>query len=299
MNLRSIDLNLLVVLDALLDEAHVSRAAQRVALSQPATSSALERCRHLFDDPLLVRSTRLMTLTPRAQSLRAPIKQALQGVLSVFEAPAMDLKALSGTVRVGLADALLAALLAPLHKKLQRSSPRLSLSYLPWQSASDELRRLEQGELDLAVSVLPAVHGSFRRIELLQEHYVVVMRRRHPAAAAFSLDAWLAYPHVEVSSWGDSRGALDDALLSSGRTRHVGVVVPSFLAVLPLLEHTDYIAMLPSRCILPGHRKKLAIFKPPISVEGFSLHLAWHERRDGDPAVQHVARVLRQVVSAL
>ena len=120
MNLRSIDLNLLVVLDALLDEAHVSRAAQRVALSQPATSSALERCRYLFKDPLLVRSTGLMKLTPKAQSLRAPIKQALQGVVSVFKAPDIDLRALSGNVRVGLADALLARLLVPLQKDLQK-----------------------------------------------------------------------------------------------------------------------------------------------------------------------------------
>ncbi len=299
MNLRSIDLNLLVVLDALLDEAHVSRAARRVALSQPATSSALERCRYLFKDPLLVRSTGLMKLTPKAQSLRAPIKQALQGVVSVFKDPDIDLKALSGNVRVGLADALLVGLLVPLHKELQKSAPNLSLSYLPWQSASDELRRLEQGELDLAVSVIPAVSGNFRRIELLQERYVVAMRKRHPAAAKFALDTWLAYPHVVVSSRGDVRGTLDDALMPSGRARHVGVVVPSFLAVLPLLEHTDYIAMLPSRCILPVHHSKIAVFDPPIPVEGFSLHLAWHQRRDGDPAVQHVAATLRRVVTGL
>ncbi|MDB5932421.1 MAG: LysR family transcriptional regulator [Polaromonas sp.] len=299
MNLRAIDLNLLVVLDALLDEAHVSRAAQRISLSQPATSSALERCRHLFKDPLLVRSAGLMKLTPKAQALRAPVKQALQGVVSVFEAPAFDLKALSQNVRVGLADALLVGLLVPLHKKLQKTAPNLSISYLPWHSASDELRRLEQGELDLAVSVIPAVGGNFRRIELLHEHYVVAMRKRHPAAAAFSLDAWLAYPHVVVSSRGDTRGALDEALLPSGRARRVSVVVPSFLAVMPLLESTDYIALLPSRCILPAHRSKLAVFEPPLKVEGFSLHLAWHQRRDADPAVQHVAQLLRQVISAL
>lgn len=299
MNLRSIDLNLLVVLDALLDEAHVSRAAQRVALSQPATSSALERCRTLFKDPLLVRSNGFMKLTPKAQSLRAPIKQALGGVVSIFEEPSFDLKSLTGNVRIGLADALLVGLLAPLHKQLQQSVPLLSVSYLPWQSASDQLRRLEQGELDLVVSVIPAVSGQFRRIEVLQEVYVVAMRKRHPAARAFSLDTWLAYPHVVVSSRGDIRGTLDDALMAIGRTRHVGVVVSSFLSVMPLLEQSDYIAMLPSRCVKSTLHNRLATFEPPLSIEGFSLHLAWHQRRDGDPAVQHVANTLRKVMTSI
>ncbi|MBS7807789.1 LysR family transcriptional regulator [Variovorax sp. PCZ-1] len=299
MNLRSIDLNLLVVLDALLDEAHVSRAAERLALSQPATSSALERCRHLFKDQLLVRSTGLMKLTAKAQSLRAPIKQALHGVTSVFSAPDIDLKSLTGCIRVGVADALLASMLVPLHKELQKSAPYLSVAYLPWHAASDELRRLEQGELDLAISVIPAVSGDFRRIELLQEQYVVAMRKNHPISKSFTLDSWLAYPHVVVSSRGDMRGTLDDALIPSGKRRHVGVVVPSFLAVFPLLERTDYISLIPSRCILPVHHKTLAVFEPPIALEGFGLHLAWHQRKDGDPATQHVASVLREVVSGL
>ena len=104
MNLRSIDLNLLVVLDALLDEAHVSRAAARLNLSQPATSSALDRCRHLFGDPVLERGKGGMQLTPKAEALRDPLKNLLVGIAAVVDAPEEQLSEIRQTVRITTAD---------------------------------------------------------------------------------------------------------------------------------------------------------------------------------------------------
>ncbi|WP_085315434.1 LysR family transcriptional regulator [Derxia lacustris] len=297
MNLRSIDLNLLVVLDALLDEAHVTRAADRLALSQPATSAALERCRALFDDLLLVRNGARMTLTPRAQALRAPVKEALAAVQQLLDPAPPSLQALAATVRIGLADALVARLLPALLARLQVTAPGLCIVCLPWQGGGDLLRQLDDGGLDLALSVLPPASGRLRRLELLHERYVVAMRRDHPAARDFGLDAWLAHPHVLVSSHGDTRGALDDALLASGRTRRVGAVVPSFLAALALLERSDLIGLLPSRCLGASEADRFASFAPPLPVDGFALALAWHARRDGDAAVQHVATLLRELLA--
>lgn len=299
-SLRSMDLNLLVVLDVLLDEAHVTRAADRLALSQSAASNALERCRQLFGDALLQRAGARMKLTPRAESLRAPVKQALQGVRALLMPTAADLTTLVATVRIGMADALVAAVLAPLQQQLQSTAPRLTVAYLPWQGAGELMHRLERGELDLVLSVLPPVAGSLRRVELMDEHYVVAMRRGHPAARKFTLDRWLQYPHVVVSSRGDARGALDDTLqIRWQRKRQVGVVVPNFLTALQLVQQSDYLAMLPSRSVLPSMRAGLKVVAPPIDVEGFSLHLAWHERTDGDTATQHVAELLRGVVRHL
>ena len=298
--LRTMDLNLLVVLDVLLEEAHVTRAAERLALSQSATSNALERCRQLFGDVLLQRNGPRMKLTPKAQSLRAPVKQALQSVHALLQPGITDLATLAATVRVGMADALVAAVLGPLQQQLQRTAPRITMAYLPWQGAGELLHRLERGELDLVVSVLPPVGGSLRRVELMEEHYVVAMRLGHPAAADFSLDSWLRYPHVVVSSRGDVRGALDDTLaLHWQRARHVGVVLPSFLAALQLLAQSDYLAMLPSRSLPPAAGAGFTVLPPPIAVEGFPVHMAWHARTDGNVAVQHVAELLRGVVRQL
>lgn len=173
------------------------------------------------------------------------------------------------------------------------------MAFLPWQGAGELLHRLERGELDLVVSVLPPVGASLRRVELMDEHYVVAMRPGHPAEDDFHLDSWLEYPHVVVSSRGDLRGALDDALLRWQRRRRVGVVVPTFLAALQLVEQSDCLAMLPSRSLPPAASARLTVRPPPIDVEGFALHMAWHARTDGDVVTQHVAELLREVLRGL
>lgn len=293
MNLRALDLNLLVVLQAVLEEGHVTRAARRLALSQPATSSALERCRHVFRDPLIERVGATMRLTPKGQSLRAPLAQALQAVREVVDARPADLSRLKQTVRIATADQPGVLLLAQLLPQLARTAPLVDLVVLPWRGAAEALQRLESGEADLAVSVFPVLGPQFRRTELLQERYVVAMRAGHPAARRFSLQKWLAFPHVLVSGQGDTRGPLDEALAEQGLVRRVGAVVPTFLMVEPLLQACDLIAMLPERCLSPAGRSGLAVFEPPLAVPGFALHLATHARKDGDAAVQHVAALVQ------
>ncbi|WP_142847110.1 LysR family transcriptional regulator [Telmatospirillum sp. J64-1] len=296
MNLRTIDLNLLVILDALLDEAHVSRAANRLGLSQPATSSALERCRHLFGDSLLERGKGGMRRTPKAEALRDPLKKLLSEVTLLLDPPPLDLKDIRQSVRIIMADHPATVILSPLHEGLAETAPGIDLVIQPWHGASAALEALGRGTADLAVSVFPELDPAFRRVTLLQEHYLVAMRKDHPAAARFDLENWLSYPHVLVSGRGDTQGALDAELRRHGRTRRVGIVVPSFLAVPPLLAQSDLIAMLPSRCLPAGAETTFAIFEPPIPVKGFPLHLAWHVRRDQDMAVQHVAEQIRHLL---
>lgn len=299
MNLRAIDLNLLVVLDALLDEAHVSRAAERIGLSQPAMSSALERCRHLFGDRLLERGAGGMVLTPKAQALAGPVKELLSGMAALLDRSEPDLASIRQTVRVVMAD-LPAVVIGPaLQRRLAQTAPGITVAVMPWHGAAAALDGLGRGSVDLAVSVFPSVDADFTRRELLQESYRVAMRRDHPTADAFDLDRWLAYPHVLVSGRGDTRGPLDEALARIGRARHVGMVVPSFIMVPPLLAESDMIGLLPSRCLPERVRGEIVAYEPPIAVEGFPLHSAWHKRRAGDPAVQHVARLIEELVAAL
>lgn len=299
MNLRSVDLNLLVVLDALLDEAHVSRAAQRLGLTQPAASSALDRCRHLFGDPLLKRGKGSMTLTPKGEALREPLKQLLAGVIAVLDPPKVELADVRQTVRIVMSDFPAAIIAAPLHRSLAATAPGIGVVIEPWVGAGAALQSLGKGTVDLAVSVFPELDESFRRETLLHETYLVMMRKDHPAAVAFTIDTWLAYPHVLVSGRGQTRGALDEALAAHGRKRRIGIVVPSFLIVPSLLEGSDLIVLLPSRCIPANARDRLALFEPPLPVEGFPLHLAWHARRDMDIGVQHVAGIVRSLLNAL
>ncbi|MFG1495212.1 LysR family transcriptional regulator [Saccharospirillum sp. HFRX-1] len=298
MNLRSVDLNLLVILNALLEERHVSRAAQRLHLSQPATSSALERCRHLFDDALLIRGRGEMRLTIKAEALRQPLHRLLQDTEQLLQPEPTELHQLSQRIRLCTADIPASQVIGPLYRQLERQAPNLDLVVQPWHGADAALDALARGETDLALSVFPSVGVSFRRVELMQQQYCVAMRAQHPAAANFDLDAWLDYPHILVSGRGETQGALDQALQAIGRRRRVGLVVPNFQAVPAMLRDSDLICMLPRGC-LNDDAVGLAVFEPPIAVEGFPLHLAWHRRSDQDRAVQFVRESLQSVLREL
>lgn len=291
MNLRSIDLNLLVILDALLDEAHVGRAANRVGLSQPAASAALQRCRELFGDELLERGRGTMRRTVRAESLRAPLKSLLVGITELVDPPEPPLEEIRQSLRLSMADYPALFVLPPLQRALQTSAPGIDLVILPWNGADAARTALIDGTIDIAVSVFPGDDNDIHRDILLNEHYVVAFRESHPAADDFNLDRWLDFPHILVSGRGEGWGPLDMEFARIGRSRRVGLVVPSFGMVPELLRGSDMIAMLPSRVALLAD--DLTILPTPITVPGFALHLAWHRRRAKDTGLQHVVDLMK------
>lgn len=298
MNLRSIDLNLLVILDALLDEAHVSRAAGRLGLTQPAVSAALQRCRDLFGDTLLERGRGLMKRTPRAEALRGPLKAVLAQVHGLVDPPDIPLKDIRQTVRIVLADHVAALLLPDLLRLLGETAPGIDLAVRPWRGAHGSRADLLSGEADLALSIIHTDTPGLDRQLVLDEHYVVAMRRDHPAARDFGLDRWLAYPHILVSGSGDRHGPLDDRLAQIGQMRRIGLVVPSFQLVPGLLLASDFIAMMPAHSIPAAFAGQIAVHVPPVAVDGFAMHLAWPTRLRDDKAVQHVLELLAGLLAA-
>ena len=299
MNLRSIDLNLLVILDALLDDAHVSRAALRLNLSQPAVSSALQRCRDLFDDPLLKRGRGTMHRTPRAEALRAPLKELLTGVHDLVAPPEIPLNALQQVIRITTADDPIFLIAAPLITALQQTAPGLTIVFQPWNGADAAAEQLLKGETDIAISVFPAEVDGIEHVTVLDETYVVAMRKDHPADTPLNLTAWLAWPHIVMSGRGESQSPLDLQLRTMALARRVGVVVPSFQLIPSILAQTNHIAMVPRHGLAPHAHPELRIVEPPIEVSGFPLHLAWHQRQNKDRATQHVVAQIRAVFQSI
>lgn len=287
MNLRSVDMNLLVILDVLLDEQHVGRAAERVGLSQPAMSAALQRCRHLFRDELLERSRGMMRPTPKAELLRQPLKELLAAATRIIAPPAVPIDELKATVRLTMADLSALLVLEPLLADLARSAPGIDIVLQPWAGAEQARRALKDGSTDIAVSVFETDDDDLCCQPASKEAYVVAMREDHPAAQGFTLETWLSFPHIVVSGRGEARTALDNELTARGRRRRIGVVVPTFGMVVPLLRCTSMIGMVPEKLV--GRTSGLALFQPPVAVPEISLSLAWHRRRENDPALRHVA----------
>lgn len=294
MNLRSRDLNLLVILSVLLEEAHVTRAAKRLGLSQPATSSALERCRTMFGDALLERGKHGMRLTPRAESIKRPLATILAAVGGLVHGPPPEISSIDQTVEVTMADLPGVGIVGPLFTRLAQTAPGIRLIIRPWRSAQEALEALQRGTADLAVSVFTHLEEPFHGRELSREPYSVVARDHHPALKRFDLERWLSFPHVLVSDHGGRSSPIDDALAALGRARRIGIVVPTFLMVPPLLRQSDLLALLPTRAVLLNAYEGLTLRPPPIHVAASPLCVAWHARRNDDLAVQHVALAIEQ-----
>lgn len=296
MNLRSVDLNLLTILEALLEEAHVTRAAERLGMSQPAVSNALERCRRLFGDPLLVRGVGNMQLTPKAQRLRAPLRRALGELADLVSPVQPSLLDLHQTVRIAMPDFPANVVGASIYRAVAESAPGIPLNFHPWLGGVAALDDLARGAVELVFTVMSCQGASIRKMTLLQGRYVVMMCRDHPAAADFSLEKWLSYPHVQVSSSGDSDGVVDQALAKIHRHRQIGIVVPNFQMVPALLAHTHLIALVPHRCV-QADDPRFVVFEPPIQMDdGMEARLAWHARHDNDSGVQHVAGIVAEEI---
>jgi DNA-binding transcriptional LysR family regulator len=301
-NLSALDLNLLVVLEALLDTRSTTLAARRLSLSQPATSHALARLRETFGDPLLVRAGRRLVPTPFAEQLAPRVAIALSAVRATFDASSrFDPARSQRTFAIGAGDYVVSVLVPRLVEELVRRAPRTDLFVKP--AHEPELAALDGGEVELLLSPLgQAQGGPVRSEELFRDRFVCVLRRGHPLARrGLGVEAYCELGHVLVAPTGSSRrGAVDDALEALGRRRRVAVAVPHFLAAPLVVTRSDYVLTLAER-VARSLRPELGltIVEPPLALPGFEIAMHWHVRHDADPAHVFLRDSLRKAARAL
>lgn len=282
-NIRKVDLNLLVVLDALLEEQNVTRAAERLGSSQPTISGMLGRLRDLFGDPLFVRTQRGLLPTPRALALSVPLKQLIEDGQRLMTREVFDPATAEATFTISSNDYMQLALLIPFVTALRSEAPQLQFAIVPplLEGLGEALAR---GRVDLAVTIPEFAMPDLRSRLLYREDYVVVVRRQHPLAGVSKLttELFCAYDHVIVSPTGGSfEGPTDRSLAQRGLKRSVRYSVPSFLLVPEVLQTGDLVALVPSRLLCDGSAD-LTVLKPPIEVPGFDVIATWHPRVDKD-----------------
>ena len=283
-DIRRIDLNLLVALEALLEEQSVTRAAKRLALTQPTVSAMLARLRRVFGDPLFVRTQRGILPTPRAAALAPLLKQWLTEGRALVVERHFDPATAEFTTSVSANDYIQSALIVPFVKRLRREAPHARLAVRSPQF-SDIPSMLADGELDLCITTGPELPSIDLPSRLLyEERYVCVVRKAHPlkTRTAPTLDQFCRYPHAMVSpTEGRFVGPTDKALALVGRKRQVVLSAPGFLILPEILKTDDLIAVVPER-VLRGRMAGLRTFAPPIAIPGFSVILLWHPRLHKD-----------------
>lgn len=283
-SLSAIDLNLLVVLEALLSERHVTRAAARVGLSQSATSHALARLRELYGDPLLVRSGSRLELTPRAHALFPVITRALGELhATVTREPAFDARASERSFRLGADDYTQTMLLPPLLEYFEREAPGINVSIVHGPSYYE---LVSEGQVDLAMVVGTSTPSPLRRQELFTEGFVCMVRKRHPTVKSqLTLSQYLGLRHLVVAPSGSPGSVVDTELDKRGKKRRVALQVPSFLVAAVLISKSDLINTGPERLARRFATSfPVKLVPPPLPLPRFTFSIAWHPRLENDPA---------------
>jgi DNA-binding transcriptional LysR family regulator len=296
MKVSPVDLNLLAVLDAILQTASVSRAAEQVGISKPAMSHALARLRAQLGDPVLVRAGQQWHLSERALALRERVHELATGARGVLDRePSFDPASSSREFRVHATDHVLALLGGDLGAALADQAPGCALRFLPIQT--DDAAPLRGGLIDLAIGVFPDMPPEFRTQALFQEKFACVVRRGHPRVKGkLSLASFLALQHVLVAPRGRAGSTVDAALAERGLSRQVTRFVPYFVVALDLVSRTDGVLTVSERLALAYEdRFDLQVLRPPLALPTYTICQVWHPRVDADPS----HRWFRQLVAGV
>lgn len=289
-SLRAVDLNLLVILEALLSERHLSRAAERLHMSQPAVSHALARLRQLLDDPLLLRGKGGFQPTARALALARPLAEALQSVRSVLGGAVFEAATAQRVFRLAMSDYGAALVLPTLLRHLRVDAPGIDLA-VSYASRPAMIAGVQDGEIDLALGVFPQLPEQLHRETLFKETFVCAL---DPASLApgetLSLETYLSRPHVLVASGESGMAAeVDAALAALGQARRIAVRLPHWTVAPDVLPGTDLILTVARRALqgrmLHGLAQGVAHYAPPFAIAPFAFESIRHRRTDGDAGI--------------
>ena len=296
MNFRTLDLNLLRVFDEVMAAKNITRAAETLAMTQPAVSNALRRLREALNDELVTRSGYGVTPTPRAIALWPAVREALASLQASLTPDTFVPATSKQNFVLAMADATAAVLIPPLIRHLEANAPDINLRLVPL-TTRDPRAVLLAGEIDLAIGFFPALVASiglqamqtgvpdnFAHTQLYSGEYVCVMRRDHPLAAhlaeqPLTLDAYCAAKHLLVSFSGRPFGFIDEALAAVNRTRRIVLTVNQFFTAGRVVANSDLLTVLPRHFLAStGISDEFTVVELPFSKLPVHVDMVWHRR---------------------
>jgi len=297
MDIRSLDLNLLVVFDAMLQHRNVTRAADSIKLSQPAMSAAISRLRALFDDPLFVRTRMGMSPTPKAEALSQSVRQVVQTIqIDILQSKDFNPLLSDKTFTLLTPDIAEVNFLPRLISELAHKSPKINLKTLamPREAAAYSL---ESAEAEMAIGYFPDLHkAGFFQQKLITNSHVCLVRKNHPTIGDKITNAqFLQSAHAVVKP--DGREHIFERFLQTkGISRRVVVELSHFMSLLPIIETTNLIATVPKDLAdFFVQHGNVRYIPTPMKSPVIDVHLFWHRRFHKEPA--HIW--LRQVIYQL
>ncbi len=294
--MTNIDLRVLAIVSEVSRTRSVSQAAENLALSQSAVSMSLAKLRRHFNDPLFVRTSAGMEPTPHAIDLIQLLQKAeglLQTALGhhvVFDPKTSDRRfTIHGT------DIAQTTFMPPLMKRLGVIAPGIRIDLRRMSDAT--AKQLEAGDADICVGFVPPMGAGYCQQRLFKERFVCAVRADHPRIGSqLSLEEYLSETHLAVATSGTGHSILEKTLESKRLRRTIGLTLPSFLGLTPVLSSLDYIATLPERlALIISQTTPIKIFPLPVPMQPYIIVQQWHERYTHDPA----SRWLRSLIAEL
>jgi DNA-binding transcriptional LysR family regulator len=291
------DLNLIIALDALLEEGSVIGAARRMNLSPPAMSRTLTRIREQLGDPILVKTGRRMVPTPRALALREQVHQTMESAITLLQPESvLSLAALERTFTLHANDVFISAYGGVLLARLREEAPNVGIRFTP-ENGSDE-DSLRDGKVDLYISAMRPLGDDIHVQSLFSTRFMGLAREDHPIFnAEITPQSYAAYEHISVSRRGRARGPIDKQLAESGLLRPISLVMPTFHSGVFSLGNSDLILSLPEHVVraVQSMGIKARSFALPVTVEAIPIVQAWHPRFQRDAAHRWLRRIIHDL----
>lgn len=290
------DLNLLAVLDILLEERSVTRAAERLGVSAPSASRALGRLRQVTGDPLLVRAGRDLVPTARALELHEDVHRLVEDAAALLRPATLDLATLERRFTVRANDGFVGAFASTFLARLRAEAPRVELRFAPEGESDDDA--LREGRIDLDIGALREMGPEVRIQTVFRDHFVGMARADHPIFdAPITPERFCRYDHISASRRGRALGPVDKALADLGMKRRVILTVPFPKTALAALPGSDLVASVPDhvRRSADAMGARLRAFDLPLTLEPVVVGQAWHPRFDKDAGHQFLRQAVREV----
>lgn len=308
MNFLTLDLNLLRIFDTVMIEQNLTRAADKLAMTQPAVSNALKRLRHAFGDELLIRTAYGVKPTPRAESIWPSVRDALQKLEAAIAPVTFDPANFNASFRMAMADSTAAYWMPHLVREIEQNAPGINARMVPLVTR-DPRSMLLHGDIDIAVGFFPGVvsqlaggqssaNSPVRHNSLYTGRYVCVMRKDHPLAKQpLTLESYCAAHHLLVSFSGRAHGLIDDILAPKNLKRHILLTVNQFFTAGRVVANSDLLTVLPQHLISSTGIENQLIWKElPMETPAVNVDMLWHERDARNPAHKWLRENLIELV---